>query len=64
MQQCRGLGMDRVVIPVVWPANGAQNAVQIADARQTAESFQRLLMRFKNVTELDPIVPLSDLPTA
>lgn len=40
MQQCRGLGMDRVVIAVVWPANGAQNAVQIADAGQTTESFQ------------------------
>lgn len=64
MQQGSGLGVNSEVIAVIWAADRAENIVEIADAGPPAESLDRLFMSFKNVTELDPIMSLTDWPAA
>lgn len=64
VQQGRRLAVDWQVIAMIGASDGAEDAVEIAYARQPSESFERLLMRLQNVPERDAIVRFTDWPTA
>ena len=64
MEQGRSFGVNSQVIAVVRSTNCAKNVVEITYAWQAAKGFYGLLMRFQNVAELDPVVTLTDQPTA
>ena len=56
--------MNATVISVVWSSNRTKDAVEIADAGQSAKRFDGLLVRLQNIAEADAIVPPTDLPAA
>lgn len=49
---------------MIGSADRAEDTVEIADATQPAKGLKRLFMGFQNVAQIDPVVPLTDWPTA